>query len=50
MKTTFWMKMFFVLCLILVFKAAEEFIGLTENDTTKLLLILIYFGVLENNK
>jgi len=50
MKTSFWMKMFFVFCLVLCFKAAEAILGLTENDTTKLLLILIYFEVLETNK
>ena len=50
MKSTFWMKMFFVFCLILICKASEEFIGLTENDTTKLFLFLIYFEVMERSK
>lgn len=50
MKTTFWMKMLFIFCLVVVFKVAEHFAGLTENETTKLLLILVYIEVLELNK
>jgi len=50
MKPPFWMKMIFLFCLIIVSKAAEEFIGFTHYDITLLLLILIYIEVMEINK
>lgn len=50
MKDSFWIKMLFIACLVIVFMAAEGILGLTENDTIKLMLILIYFELLKGNK